>query len=87
MSRLGRLSFSEQLRRARPTVDSPTYRVLTGAITEVEYRRELAAVEADVLRRLDEVAGKRLRAYIFELQGEPLFESVDEPPAPSQETP
>lgn len=33
------MTLREQLRRARPTVDGPTYRLLTGQITDDEYWR------------------------------------------------
>jgi hypothetical protein len=33
-----KMSIREQLRRANPTVDAPTYRLLTGQITEDEYK-------------------------------------------------
>jgi hypothetical protein len=36
-----RVTIREQLRRANPTVNSPTYRLLTGKINEKEYRRIL----------------------------------------------
>lgn len=36
-----KMSIREQLRRANPTVDGPTYRVLTGQITQDEYKRLL----------------------------------------------
>ena len=37
----GRLSVRELLERAHPTVDGPTYRLLTGQIDEAAYRRLL----------------------------------------------
>jgi hypothetical protein len=33
------MSLKEQLRRAHPTIDGSTYEVLTGKISEEEYRR------------------------------------------------
>lgn len=49
-----RLGIGAQLRRARPTVDSPTYRRLRGEITEEQRLRELADprhVDEDVVPR------------------------------------
>ena len=35
------MTLREQLRRAKPTVDSPTYRRLTGTTSEKEYQKQL----------------------------------------------
>jgi hypothetical protein len=35
------MTLREQLRRAKPTVDSPTYRRLTGTMTEQEYKKAI----------------------------------------------
>jgi hypothetical protein len=43
------MTLREKLERANPTVDSPTYRRLTGKTTEQEHKRALA----EELRRIE----------------------------------
>ncbi len=39
------MSLREQLRRANPSVSGPTYDVLKGNITDVEYRRQMRQMD------------------------------------------
>lgn len=36
------MTFREKLERANPKVDSPTYRRMTGKITDKQYKQEVA---------------------------------------------